>query len=208
MQSLKENGYILIETFADCSWFEQLRHESESLERTQFEHKNIQESVSQDANQRRFELINPPLLTEIYRSRSIEDLIRLPLAESLKPNHRCGYYVYFEGSYIEPHFDHLLSDCMLLICLNRKYGQGRGGVLKLYLPKVYDFEGPRRRASTTPHWRIQDIDLKAGSGILLAGGHILHECTPVEKRGMRLVCGMGYLFQRHMQKSRNPESCN
>ncbi|PWU10281.1 MAG: hypothetical protein C5B47_02380 [Verrucomicrobia bacterium] len=198
MRSLKEDGYILIETFADRHWFEELRHESESLGQTQFERKDIKDSVSQDANQKRLEIINPPLLTEIYKSQSLEELIRLPLAESLKQNNRCGYYVYFEDAYIKPHFDHILSDCMLLICLNRKYGSDveRGGLLRLYLPNVCNFEKLQKKGSPVLPRKIREIDLRPGSGILLAGGHVLHECTPLEKGGMRIVCGMGYLFRR------------
>lgn len=205
MVTLQETGYVLLDSIFNEKQMSDLKSEFDSLKATHLENKQIiQPEVSAyDAGQQRFEIINPPLLNKLYKSGTLKEAFGIDIQESMRINNRCGYYFYLEGSYIKPHFDHILTDCMLLVCLSREYGQKEniGGILKLYIPKTITFNRSQQKTENKENCRIEEIDLKAGSGILVAGGHILHECTPIEKGGTRLVCGMGYTFHRSQKTS-------
>lgn len=195
MISLKKNGYILFDSIFDSTHSKELRDEFYTLKSQKLEEKNMTFGDSYDAEQKRFEIMTPPLLSKIHKNISLNSLTNLVLEEPMRSNNRCGYFYYLEGSYIKPHYDHILTDCMLLVCLERTYGKGGsvGGILKLYIPPKISFNRREEKCNFKDCY-VQEIDLKTNSAILVAGGHILHECTPLENGGSRLLCGMGYAF--------------
>lgn len=195
--SLKDKGYILFDSIFDSALMNKLKEEFSELKSQKLDVKDISILNSYDAEQRRFEIMTPPFLSQIHKNKSLNALANLVIEEPMRSNNRCGYFHYLEGSYIKPHFDHILTDCMLLVCLERSYGKGvnRGGILKLYIPPKITFDSKEKKCNPEA-CQIKEIDLKTGSAVLVAGGHILHECTPLEVGGSRLLCGMGYAFTR------------
>ncbi|WP_226996187.1 hypothetical protein, partial [Candidatus Protochlamydia sp. W-9] len=197
--SLQENGFIFLKSVFTDEQIANLTLEFETLKNEKLKNKEISLD-SYDADQKRFEIMNPPLLKELYKSSALQKTIKSLIKEPVKINNRFGYFCYHEGSYIKPHFDHILTDCMLIICLKRIYGKndgkGLGGVLKIYVPQEIKFDRKGNKETGYNNCRIEDISLNMGDSIFLAGGHVMHECTPVEEGGLRLICGMGYVFTK------------
>ncbi len=201
----ESSGYILIPSLIDNEKILSLKKEFKDLQVKQGENK-IRKYENQakilnrlsDANQIREEVIDPPILIETIKQLNVQEFVTSKTLKTLTPNGHCSYYNYINKAFIEKHLDHRNTDFMLLICLERIYGKNNSdsGILKLFIPKRIDYFSKNLRETETCQ-SIVAIDLKEGQSILIAGGYIPHEVTPLEIEGSRLIASIGYKLNLH-----------
>ena len=158
----------MLDPIFDAKQLQLMTEEFEALKGDKLETKSILRDTY-DADQKRFEIIKPPILHQFHKSQQLKEILDESIHEKLKANNRNGYFCYFEGSYIKPHFDHILTDCMLLVCVNRHYGNGEkiGGLLRLYIPKKITFDHNPDEAEDSFD-RIEELNLKIGDTVFVS----------------------------------------
>ena len=92
---LQQEGYTFLNSLFEETLLSQLREEFDILKGEKLENKEISQKISfsrdrYDAEQKRFEIMNPPLLTRFYKSATLQQMIGDSIQERVRVNNWLG----------------------------------------------------------------------------------------------------------------------